>query len=180
VKRRDLEWAALMQAARAGDAAAYERCLRDMATALRPFARRALARFGLSDHHAEDVVQEVLLAVHLKRHTWDETRPIGPWIAAIARYKVVDVLRRRGARVHLPIEDFSEILAADDPPVDAGADVARSLDALPKRQREVVQSIAVDGASIGETAVRLGMNEGAVRVALHRSLAALAKRSETP
>jgi RNA polymerase sigma-70 factor (ECF subfamily) len=180
VKRRDIEWAALMRAARAGDAAAYERCLRDIATVLRPVARRALARIGLSADHAEDVVQEVLLAVHLKQHTWDEARPIGPWVAAIARHKVVDVLRRRGSRVHLPIEDFSEILPADDAPVDPGPDVARALGALPKRQREVVQSIAVDGASIGETATRLGMSEGAVRVALHRGLAALAKHAEKP
>jgi RNA polymerase sigma-70 factor (ECF subfamily) len=180
VNRREFEWAALMRAARAGDAAAYERCLRDMANALRPFARRALARIGLSDDLAEDVVQEVLLAVHLKRHTWDETRPIGPWVAAIARYKAVDVLRRRGSRVHLPIEDFSEILRSEDAPADPGHDVARALDALPKRQREVVQSIAVDGASIGETAARLGMSEGAVRVALHRGLAALAKHAKGP
>jgi RNA polymerase sigma-70 factor (ECF subfamily) len=180
VKRREIEWAALMRAARAGDAAAYDRCLRDMATALRPFVRRALARIGLSDDHAEDVVQEVLLAVHMKRHTWDETRPIGPWVAAIARYKAVDVLRRRGSRVYLPIEDFAEILPADDAPADPGPDVARSLEALPTRQRDVLRSIAVDGASIGETAARLAMSEGAVRVALHRGLTALAKHSDKP
>jgi RNA polymerase sigma-70 factor (ECF subfamily) len=180
VKRRDAEWAILMRAARAGDAVAYDRCLRDMAKALRPFVRRALARFGLSEDDAEDVVQEVLLAVHLKRHTWDETRPIGPWVAAIARYKAVDVLRRRGSRVHLPIEEFSEMLHADNAPADPGPDVARSLDALPKRQREVLRSIAVDGVSIPETAARLGMSEVAVRVALHRGLTTLAKHAEKP
>ena len=77
-------------------------------------------------------------------------------------------------------EDFAEILPADDAPTDPGPDVARSLEALPTRQRDVLRSIAVDGASIGETAARLGMSEGAVRVALHRGLTALAKHSEKP
>jgi RNA polymerase sigma-70 factor (ECF subfamily) len=180
VKSRETEWAELMRAARAGDAAAYHRCLRDMGNVLRPFVRRALGRDGFAKDDAEDVVQEVLLAVHLKRHTWDDTRPIAPWVTAIARYKVIDAMRRRGSRVHLPIDDFSDILRAEEAPTDPGHDVARSLDSLPKRQREVLRSIAVDGVSISETAARLSMSEGAVRVALHRGLTILARRSKQP
>jgi RNA polymerase sigma-70 factor (ECF subfamily) len=51
--------------------------------------------------------------------------------------------------------------------------VAAHLEALPARQRDVLQSIAVDSASIKETAAKLSMSEGAVRVALHRGLASL-------
>lgn len=178
MKSRELEWAALMRAARAGDAAAYDRCLRDMTGVLRSFVRRGLARMRRADDYAEDVVQEILLAVHLKQHTWDETRPITPWVAAIARYKLIDALRRSGAGLHLPIEDFADLLPAEEARVDAGPDIAHSLDPLPARQREVLQSIALDGASVAEAAARLGISEGAVRVALHRGLAALAKRSE--
>ena len=72
---RDAEWAGLMRAANAGDQAAYQRLLLSMAPWLRAIARRGLARWGDAD--AEDVVQETLLAIHLKRHTWDETRPSG-------------------------------------------------------------------------------------------------------
>jgi RNA polymerase sigma-70 factor (ECF subfamily) len=114
----------------------------------------------------------------LKQHTWDETRPITPWVAAIARYKLIDALRRSGAGLHLPIEDFADLLPAEEARVNAGPDIAHSLDPLPARQREVLQSIALDGASVAEAAARLGISEGAVRVALHRGLAALAKRSE--
>ena len=74
-----------MRLALAGDAAAYDRCLRAMAARLRAGVRRAIVRAGLAANDAEDVVQEILLAVHLKRHTWDAARPIGPWLAAIAR-----------------------------------------------------------------------------------------------
>lgn len=124
-----------MRAARAGDAAAYDRCLRDMTGVLRSFARRGLARMRRADDYAEDVVQEILLAVHLKQHTWDETRPITPWVAAIARYKLIDALRRSGPWLHLPIEDFAELLPAEEARVDAGPDIAHSLDPLPARQR---------------------------------------------
>jgi RNA polymerase sigma-70 factor (ECF subfamily) len=179
VNQRENDWTAWMRQALAGDAAAYDRCLRGMATALRATVRRGLVRAGRSPAETEDVVQEILLAVHLKRHTWDATRPIGPWLYAIARYKLIDALRRRGGRTDIPIDDIADILPAetDDEAVPA-RDVQRSLDGLPARQAAVLRAIAVDGASISEAAAKLGMSAGAVRVALHRGLAALARKSE--
>jgi RNA polymerase sigma-70 factor (ECF subfamily) len=177
LKERDIEWAALMRAARAGDGTAYDRCLREIAQALRPLVRRGLQRAGGNPVELEDVVQEILIAVHLKRHTWDEARPIAPWIAGIARYKIIDALRRRGYRTDLPIDDFAETLPAESKDETAsGRDVERSLEALPEGQRKVVRAIAVEGTSIADTARRFSMTEGAVRVALHRGLGALAKR----
>jgi RNA polymerase sigma-70 factor (ECF subfamily) len=169
-------WADLMRAANGGDSEAYERLLRQVAARLRPVVRRGLVRAGRSGADIEDVVQEVLLAVHLKRHTWDSARPIEPWVYAIARYKLVDALRRRDGNFDLPIEDFSETLAAEEEgPQLSGSEVERHLTQLPAGQRAVVQAIAVDGASIADAAARLDMSTGAVRVALHRGLATLAK-----
>jgi RNA polymerase sigma-70 factor (ECF subfamily) len=169
-------WSDLMRAANGGDAEAYERLLRQVAAALRPVVRRGLARAGRSGADIEDVVQEVLLAVHLKQHTWDNARPIEPWVHAIARYKLVDVLRRRDGNFDLPIEEFSETLAAEEesPRLSSG-EAERHLAQLPAGQRAVVQAIAVDGASIADVAARLDMSAGAVRVALHRGLATLAR-----
>ena len=178
--RREPEWADLMRAALAGDSACYDKLLRSLAAALRPAARNGLARAGRNVSDAEDIVQDILLAVHLKRHTWDPQQPLGPWVRAIARYKLIDALRRRGSRYDLPIEDFTETLAAQD-----GAetvperDVRRQLETLPDRQREVLRTITIEGASIGEAAARLAMTPGAVRVALHRGLVALAARLRT-
>lgn len=173
----DAGWSDLMRAANAGDAEAYERLLRAIAAALRAPVRRNLLRAGRSAADVEDVVQEVLLAVHLKRHTWDSERPIEPWVHAIARYKVVDALRRRTGKSDLSIDEFSETLAADEPEPSASPDeVERHLAKLPAGQRTVVQAIAVEGRSIGEAAERLSMTAGAVRVALHRGLAALARQ----
>jgi RNA polymerase sigma-70 factor (ECF subfamily) len=178
VNEREPQWADWLRAANAGDAAAYERLLRDVAVALRPAVRRGLLRGGRSADDAEDVVQEVLIAVHVKRHTWDPARPVGPWLRAIAQYKLIDALRRRGSRGHVPIEDVLETLPAESAePAISERDVQRHLDGLPTGQRAVVSAIALDGASIGETARRLSMTPGAVRVALHRALAAIARKS---
>ena len=169
-----MEWAALMRAANSGDGAAYERLLKELVPALRSIARAAVSRTRTSVD-AEDVVQETLIAIHLKRHTWIETEPIGPWIRAIARHKLIDALRRQGRHVHVPVEDFEDVLAAEDSGPDfARRDVQRHLALLPARQREVLQAIALDGHSTSSTAAQLKMTEGAVRVALHRAVATLA------
>jgi len=166
-----------MQAANAGDNAAYQRLLRDVAPVLRAAARRGLARAGQPVDQAEDIVQDILLAVHLKKHTWDQNAPFAPWLFAIARNKLIDALRRRGRRVFVNIDDFAEVIPGE-PAEEAlpSVDVAGHLQSLPARQRDVLQSIAVDSASIKQTAIKLAMSEGAVRVALHRGLASLASR----
>jgi len=172
---READWSDWMRAALDGDAAAYRRLLDALTPVLRAGARRGLTRAGVGTADVEDVVQETLLALHLKRHTWDRAQPLMPWVVTVARHKLVDGLRRRGRRIELPVGDFEEILAAPEErdPTEAG-DVDRLLGRLAPRQRDIVRSITVEDRSIAATADRLGMTEGAVRVALHRGLKALA------
>ncbi|MGO9427802.1 sigma-70 family RNA polymerase sigma factor [Rhodoblastus sp.] len=169
------EWALLMRAAIGGDSTAYRRLLASLTPVLRTVTRRNCARIGLDGGEAEDIVQEVLLAIHLKRHTWDVDRPFGPWIMTIARNKLIDARRRRGNRLTLPIDDLADILTAEgsDDATDRG-DLDRLLGGLGERQRDLVRSLSVEGRSVQETAARLKMSEGAVRVALHRAIKALA------
>ena len=177
MRDRGDDWTGLMRSALAGDDAAYQRVLGAVAPVLRANARRALVRAGQPADQAEDIVQDILLAVHLKRHTWDVKAPFAPWLFAIARNKLIDALRRRGRRVFVNIDDFSETLAGEPAEETVPArEVAAHLQTLPERQRDVLQSIAVDSASIKATAARLSMSEGAVRVALHRGLATLTAR----
>jgi len=176
VNHPGVKWSDLMKAANEGDAQAYDRLLRELAGVMRARVRRILMRSGRAEIDVEDVVQEVLLAVHLKRNTWRSDQPFGPWVGAIAHHKAVDAMRRRGWRSHVPIEEFAEVLAAEEPELRAtDRDVGRYLERLPSGQREVVNAVAILGLSISETAVRLDMAEGAVRVALHRGLASLAR-----
>lgn len=177
MREREDEWTGLMRSAMAGDGAAYHRLLKAVTPVLRAAARRGLARAGQSPDQAEDIVQDILLAVHLKRHTWDANAPFAPWLFAIARNNLIDTLRRRGRRVFVNIDDFAETLP-DEPKAEraAPAEVEAQLKTLPARQREVLQSIAVESASIKDTAEKFAMSEGAVRVALHRALASLTAR----
>jgi RNA polymerase sigma-70 factor (ECF subfamily) len=166
-----------MRQAVAGDSAAYQRLLRAITPVLRATAQRGLARAGQPTDSSEDIVQETLLAVHLKRHTWDPTAPFGPWLFAIARNKLIDALRRRGRRVFVDIDEFADVLPGEPEKETASAhEVDQHLAGLPERQRDVVRAIAVDSASIKETAAKFTMSEGAVRVALHRGLASLAAK----
>src|ERR1041384_5275333 len=151
LRERDDEWTGLMRSAISGDSAAYHRLLRAVTPVLRAAARRGLARAGQPVDQSEDIVQDILLAVHLKRHTWDASAPFAPWLFAIARNKLIDALRRRGRRIFVNIDDFSETLAGA--PVEESVppgEVTTHLNGLPKRQRDVLQSIAVDSASIKE------------------------------
>lgn len=173
---RERDWAAWMAAASEGDAAAYRRLLEALAPFLRAVARSRARGLGLEQADVEDVVQETLLAIHLKRGTWDPAQPVGPWVAAIARNKMIDAARRRGRRISVPIDEVSEVLAAEEPEEGLSTREAdRLLEALSGRQREVVRAMTLEGADTAETARRFGMSEGAVRVALHRGLASLSK-----
>lgn len=168
--------AELMRAALRGDEAAYAAFLRQAAAIL----RRALARRLRQSwpDGVEDVVQETLLAIHLKRQSWRREEPILPWLFAIARYKAVDACRRRGFKLHLPVEDLAEVLAGPDQTreIEDAQHIDYAVGTLSGGQRQVVRSIAIEGRSIEETAQALAMKEGAVRVAFHRGLSALAQR----
>lgn len=171
--RDENELARLLRAAIAGDERAYGDFLRRAACLVRGFARRKIVQGGIDP---EDIVQETLLAIHMKRHTWRDNAPVTPWLYAIARYKLIDAFRRRGHRVDVEIEEVADSIAQSEPDTISDREIGRALDTLAPGQRSVVAAVCVDGHSIRETAERLGKSETAVRVALHRGLAAIAGR----
>ena len=171
---REHQWAAWLQAGIAGDAEAYRCFLGAVTPYLRSVAIRRGMSVGASRADAEDIVQDVLLAIHLKRGTWDPERPIGPWLAAIVRNKVIDAFRRRGKRIDVPIDDVIDTLVTPDTAPDPDVKLLGNLlSQLKDNQRRIVTAISLEGASVRQTAERLQMTEGAVRVALHRALRSL-------
>lgn len=168
--------AALMRSALAGDEAAYRDFLKIGGDLVRASARRRIPVTSVVT--PEDIVQETLLAVHLKRHTWRQSDPILPWLMSIARYKMTDSLRRQGLRVSVPIEEIADTLAApaDEHALGESRNIERAVDGLSEGQRRVVRAIALEGRSIRDTAAAFEMNETAVRVAFHRGLTAIAAR----
>jgi len=138
VRDRDRIWAGWMRAANAGDVTAYRRLLEALAPLLRQVVQRGFARSRFGNCDVEDVVQETLLAIHLKRQTWNEDEAITPWVTAIARHKLIDNLRRRGRHVELPIDDLIDVLPAEIPTERlSGRDAERLLSILSGRQRDV-------------------------------------------
>jgi RNA polymerase sigma-70 factor (ECF subfamily) len=163
-----------MRSAVAGDGPAYHSLLESVTPVLRGVVRRELVRTGQPVNQCEDIVQDILLAVHRKRHTWHIDGPFAPWLFAIARNKLIDALRKQGKRVFVNIDDLAGTLSGevDEAPPPASK-VQVHLRSPPARQREVLQSIAVESTSISDTAAKFSISEGAVRVALHRGLASL-------
>ncbi len=175
VGEHELRWAEAMRAERRGDAVAYERMLKEVAVALRRSLSPRLVRAGLGAHEAEDLVQEILIGLHSKRHTWDTARPFLPWLHAISRYKLIDFTRHRRretrGRVDLPLEDWREIVeSSGDEAYPSTREVDRHLAVLPESQRKIVRPIAVEGASVHNVAQAFATSEGAVRVTIHRAI----------
>jgi RNA polymerase sigma-70 factor (ECF subfamily) len=166
----------LLRAANTGDAQAYRAFLEALGRHLRAYFRRRLS--SLPDS-VEDLVQETLIAVHTRRHTWDPSLPLTAWLHAIARYKMVDALRRHGRTdaLHEPLDDESEWLAGSDADAaEARRDLRELLATLPDRQRLPILHVKVEGLSVAETARLTGMSEPAVKVGIHRGIKALAAR----
>lgn len=177
MREREIEWAQLMQSANAGDGAAYHRLLREIAPLVRATAERELAREGLPTVHREAIVQEILLAVHLKRHTREASAPLCSWLFAITRNKLLDVMRRIGEPCRIDIDCFGD-RSPEEPPSESRktAEVDEHIQSLPQHQRIVLQAIVSGHVSLKETAAKLMTTENAVRVALHRGLSNLAAK----
>ncbi len=156
-----------------GDAKAYQVFLQDLSSHLRAYFRRRLS--SLPDE-VEDLVQETLIAVHGQRHTYHRTLPLTAWVHAMARYKMIDLLRSRAVREVLndPLDDELAVFAASDTDAaDARRDLDRLLAQLPDGQRLPIVHMKLQGLSVIETAQATGMSESAVKVGVHRGLKAL-------
>jgi RNA polymerase sigma-70 factor (ECF subfamily) len=159
-----------------GDESAYRLFLGELAAHLRSWLRGRLARLP---EEVEDLLQELLLAVHNQRHTYEPKQPLKPWVHAIARYKCIDLLRRRSRNEMLndPLDNDDELfVATDSEAAEARYDVAKLLDQLPDRQRLPIFYVKIEGASVADAAKRMGMSESAVKVGIHRGLKALAAK----
>lgn len=172
----ELHLRALFVGALDGDAQAYAAFLKQIARRLRAYLRRRL--YGWPDD-VEDLVQECLLAMHNQRHSYLRDQSVVAWAQAIARHKLIDLLRAKAAReqLHDPLDDDTEnFLVAADEETAARRDVLTLLTELPDRYRLPILHVKLEGLSVAEAARRTGMSESAVKVGVHRGLKALAAR----
>lgn len=169
------ELKALMTAGLDGDAAAYRALLERVSRLLRGYYRGRLSGIGRGSFEAEDLLQEALLAIHTRRHTYDRAELFTSWMYAIARYKFIDYLRRTNrARTNVPLEEADEVVSqARDEEVESSIDLKRLMARLPVKMQRAIQYVKLDGMSVAQAARRSGMSESAVKISIHRGLKAL-------
>lgn len=163
-------WSMLMLAAQQGDAASYRRLLTEITPPLKSFLR---ARFFSRDH-IDDIVQEILLAIHAARHTYRPEQPFRNWMYGVARHKMIDYMRKWGRQNANEISDDELVTFLADKannPEEALStkDIEQALKRLPEKQRQVLLLTKVEGFSMAEAAQKLGMTETAVKVTAHRA-----------
>ena len=164
----EAELHALMLASLSGNSDAHRVLLSQLAGRLRQFYARRLGRDAAD---LEDLVQETLIAVHTKRETYDRASPVTGWVYAIARYKLIDHLRRNKVRDAVGLEECAEMFVDDDSEqVAAASDVSQLLSGLSERQREAIRLTRIEGLSTEEAALRSGQSTSLIKVSVHRGL----------
>jgi len=170
-----------MAAAQGGDERAYQRLLQGCIPAITATARHQ----GVTETLIDDVIQDVLLTLHRARATYDPSYPFLPWLRAIARYRAIDLLRRRGRQgrqeVHAPAA-LENALAEEhdtDERLDwatRAAPLASAIRSLPQGQREAVERLALREQSLAEASADTGRSKVALKVNLHRAINTLRQR----
>ncbi len=169
----DASLARLMAMAQGGDGAAYRTVLSECQRWLtRFFARR------IAPAQVDDLVQETLLSLHTKRATYDPARPFLPWLAAIARYRWVDQLRKTYRAQEVELEDQFSVPSGEED-IAARISIDRLLTFLSPGQAEAIRLVKIDGLSIIEAAQKCGQSEPLVKVNIHRGLKKLAALCES-
>lgn len=158
-----------------GSSQAYRAFLLELSQLLRLYIKRRFDRLNRPANDAEDVVQEALLAIHNRRHTYEPDLPVTAWAYAIARYKLIDHLRANNHEFQtIPLDDVDSVVDVRDQ-VEAKIAVQNGVSALPGSLRLPIELVKLEGYSAREAASRTGTSEAAVRVNVHRGLKALAR-----
>ncbi len=162
---------ALLLKGLAGDAAAHRAFLTEAAGLLRGYFRNRLRG---RPEDAEDLVQETLVALHTRRDTYDPNYPLTAWLYAIARYRLIDFLRRAKHRTHAALDGHDP--GAADPEYeasDARRDVTALLEKLPEKQRTAIRLVKLEEKSVREAAEQTGLSESDIKISIHRGLKTL-------
>jgi RNA polymerase sigma factor (sigma-70 family) len=173
---QDVDWTILMARSQDGDSAAYLRLLEDVTPYLRSLASRLL----WNPQDIEDAVQDALLTLHSIRHTYDPTRPFGPWLVAIAHRRFVDRLRRqcRVSARETPLKPEHETFAEPQANLEDRPDrhgLHGAIDSLPPLQRQAIRLLKLNEMSLKEAAAISGSSVASLKIATHRALQKLRK-----
>ncbi|PLW70638.1 RNA polymerase subunit sigma-24 [Pseudohalioglobus lutimaris] len=171
----ETRWSLLMISAQSGNETDYRQLLSELSDMVNNYLVSRLGGYDFID----DCAQEVLIAVHEARHTYDPRRKFRPWLFAIIRHKSIDAIRRQAVRTelhagHCTVEDH----IAGDTPLESGMTAGRLISALSPRHREAIKLTKILGFTTAEAASRLAISESAMKVRVHRAVSSLRKLME--
>lgn len=176
----DARLAELMQAAQGGDSGAYRQLLANVVPRLRHLIKKR--RPFLKPEDIEDLVQDVLLSLHAVHATYDPQRPFMPWLLAIMHNRMVDGARRYARRNshEVQVAEFPVTFSGDGENYDAGGygdpeALRQAVADLPKRQRDAIEMLKLRELSLKEASALSGTSVSALKVSVHRGMAALRK-----
>ncbi len=160
-----------------GDQAAYEKFL----SAINPMLRRMVEK-RIASADVEDVVQEILISIHKSRHTYDGQRPIMPWLASIANFRITDHLRKHYSQMRhktFDIADYENLLSDVTQEVSVSESIDELLEDVSKKHKKILTMMHIDGHTAKEIGKQLDMNESAVKVASHRAIKKIREKFRT-
>lgn len=143
---------------------------------LTPMVRRWVKSKLYDSSAIEDVVQDILFAVYQKQASFDDSRELSPWLAAVARFKIMDYLRKTNQASYAQAlgEDLDEAFLKDgtysEPEEFYRQDAIKLINQMAEgRAKEAISAIALDHLTQEEAALKLQVSEGNFRVILHRA-----------
>ena len=161
--------------ARCGQSDSYRQLLENITPIARWNTRHILSGYGL-DSLSEDVTQDVLLAVHLKLHTYDDKQSFLPWLRAIIKYKTIDMVRRQKIQWLTNDIDLDLISGGSAQEYnDAVTDLDKLMVSLPPLTRDLIYDLKIDGQSVDSLAKKYRLSPSNVKVKIHRGLMKLAR-----
>ncbi|MBK8396598.1 MAG: sigma-70 family RNA polymerase sigma factor [Leptospiraceae bacterium] len=165
----------LMAETQAGNSNSYRILLNQISITLSKFLSK---RIGSVDDR-EDVLQEILIAIHSSRHTYLPAKPFYPWMYAIAKNTLVKYYKRiqkiNANQIVAEIENISSPKKHESDEVERTNEIIRLVNELPGKQKQIIQMLKIQGLSIKEVSAKLKLSEANVKVIAHRGYHTLRK-----
>ena len=179
LEEREKRLSELFSRAQAGDRDAYQAFLEMIMELLTAYFRRSVGRGERDSPQVADLVQETMLAIHEKRATFDTRERFGPWMYAIARYKMIDFFRKYSREK--PAGDWERLEATlvsvgDSESLATHEDLESLLGCLPEKQGRLLRRLKLEGRSVKDVSAEFGMTETALKVSVHRAMKTLKLR----
>ncbi len=166
----------LMSDAQSGNADSYRILLHQISITLSKFLARRIS----SVDDREDVLQEILLAIHNSRHTYLPSKPFYPWMYAIAKNTLVKyykkIHRQNANIIEAEINSLMNPEKIESNEKDKSTEILNLIGELPGKQREIISMLKIRGLSIRDVAAKLNLSEANVKVIAHRGYHTLRKR----